>query len=243
MRVSLMTKPYFFIFFTIILIANIGTLNLQEIKEQGDALRRSCNYEEALKVYKLGADGECQYQVGKCFAYLGNHEDAVKAYKLSANNGFEDANLPLAHAYKLGKGVNLDLVEARRLYSLCSLPEAQYNLGKCFENGWGCKKNFKQAFELYMKAALEGSTESQFAAGRCFASGRGVKKNLEEAVRLYTVASDDGYCQHAQFALGECYRLGKGVGKDLGEAVRLYKQSAGQGHVEAIVKLNKIKRV
>ena len=94
-----------------------------------------------------------------------------------------------------------------------------------------------------MKAALEGSTESQFAAGRCFASGRGVKKNLEEAVRLYTVASDDGYCQHAQFALGECYRLGKGVGKDLGEAVRLYKQSAGQGHIEAIEKLKKMKRM
>ena len=90
-------------------------MDLQEIKEQGDTLRRSCNYEEALKVYKLGADGECQYQIGQCFAYLGNHEDAAKAYKLSSDNGFEDAHLPLAHAYSLGKVVKQYLVEARRL--------------------------------------------------------------------------------------------------------------------------------
>jgi TPR repeat protein len=195
-------------------------------------------------LYKLGAaDGECQYQVGKCLDCLENSQEAVKAYKQAADNGCEDAHLPLAHAYRLGKGVNIDYVEARRLYSLCSLPEAQYNLGNCLETGSGGKKNLKQAFELYMKAALEGNTESQFAAGRCLASGKGVKKNLEEAVRLYTVASDDGYCQHAQFALGECYRLGKGVRKDLSEALRLYKQSAGQGNFEAIVKLNKMKRL
>lgn len=223
-----------------------STLSLQEIREQADTLRKSCNYEEASKIYKLGADlndSECQYRLGQCLDYSGNCEDAVRAYKQASDQGNEDAHLKLANALISGKWIEQDLVKARNLYSRCSLPEAQYNLGRCFETGAGGKKNLKQAYELYTKAALEGSTESQFAAGRCLALGKGVKKNLEEAARLYTVASNDGYCKLAQFALGECYRLGKGVRKDLGEAVRLYKQSAGQGDSQAIEKLKKIKRV
>ena len=219
---------------------------LSEIKKQADNFRLSSNYEESTKLYKLGADlndSECQYRFGQCLDYLGNCEDAVRAYKQASDQGNEDAHLKLANALTTGKWIEQDLVKARNLYSRCSLPEAQYNLGKCFEIGIGGKKNLKQAFELYTKAALEGSTESQFAVGRCLALGRGVKKDLEKAVVFYTTASNDGYCKHAQFALAECYRLGKGIKKNLEEARNLYKQSAGQGYPQAIEKLKKMKRM
>ena len=55
--------------------------------------------------------------------------------------------------------------------------EAQYALGRCYENGAGVPKDPAQAVVWYRKAAEQGFATAQYTLGRCYRYGIGVLKN------------------------------------------------------------------
>ena len=57
-------------------------------------------------------------------------------------------------------------------------PEAQYELGVCYETGDGVGKNEVKAVELYRKAAEQGYAEAQYKLGKCYYCGDGVEMGL-----------------------------------------------------------------
>ena len=63
------------------------------------------------------------------------------------------------------------------------LPDAQWNMGRAYENGrWGVTKHDQVSAQWYRLAAEQGHAEAQERLGYAYAAGRGV---VEDEVRAY----------------------------------------------------------
>ena len=56
--------------------------------------------------------------------------------------------------------------------------DAMLTIGKCYETGTGVKKDVKQAWIWYGKAAVEGNIEADYIIGTLYRDGIGTKKEL-----------------------------------------------------------------
>jgi hypothetical protein len=83
---------------------------------------------------------------------------------------------------------------------------------------------YREALELYLKAAETGDPLAQNALGLIFASGKGDA----QAAEWFRKAAEQGMAS-AQTNLGWMYSAGKGVAHDDAEAVRWYGKAADQG--------------
>ena len=111
-------------------------------------------------------------------------------------------------------------------------PEAQFNLGMCYEEGKGVSRNYAEAVKWLRKAAERGNAAAQCQLGICYFVGEGVAENATEAAQWYRKAAEQRHAA-GQFNLGCCYANGKGVAKDAAEAVRWYRKAAEQGFAKA----------
>ena len=112
----------------------------------------------------------------------------------------------------------------------------QFNLGYCYQNGFGVSKDDSEAVKWYRMAAEQGDARSQYNLGLCHDSGQGVPKNLVEAAKWYHKAAEQGFSA-AQFMIGHCLMTGEGVLQDLTEGVKWYRKSAEQGDSPAQLNL------
>ena len=108
----------------------------------------------------------------------------------------------------------------------------QYNLGVCYANGEGVKRNQTEAVKWFRLAAEQGDANAQTNLGWCYADGIGIARDDAEAVKWFRLAAEQGDAT-AQYNLGWCYANGKGVAQDEAEAVKWYRLSAEQGHANA----------
>ena len=109
---------------------------------------------------------------------------------------------------------------------------AQYNLGLCYQKGYGVAQDHKQAVYWYTKAANQGHADAQNNLGVCYDNGEGVAQDYKQAVYWYTKAANQGLAK-AQFNLGLCYYNGEGVAQDYKQAVYWYRKAADQGVAKA----------
>ncbi len=70
---------------------------------------------------------------------------------------------------------------------------AQANLGFCYQQGLGTKKNDAEAFRWYMKSAKSGSSAGEFFVGECYAKGIGTPVDMTNAVSFYKLAAQGNY--------------------------------------------------
>ena len=70
--------------------------------------------------------------------------------------------------------------------------EAQYKLGRFYEEGTYVKKSKKKAFNWYMHAASQGHADAMERVGYYYEKGRGVKKNEHKAANWYRLAEQGG---------------------------------------------------
>lgn len=100
-------------------------------------------------------------------------------------------------------------------------PQAFYDIGTCFEKGYGVKKDIETAMQWFERACESGGKE---AAGQV-ANRLGIihfhERNYEEAVKWFRqgAALDE---DEALLNLGDCFYLGKGIPKNIEEAKKLY---------------------
>ena len=161
---------------------------------------------------------------------------------LKAKSGEAEAQNALGEAYYDGKGVTENLTEAVKWYKKAAFQEnakAQYNLGTCYDYGYGVQyEDRKEAVKWYTRAAEQGNADAQNSLGYCYEFGEGVEKNLKEAVKWYTKAAEQGL-PIAQCNLGVCYKNGDGVEKNLEEAIKWYTKAANQEYAKAQYLLGK----
>ena len=132
-------------------------------------------------------------------------------------------------------GVVRDYTEAVKWYRKAAEQgdvNAQCELGRMYDHGWGVEQNYAEAVKWYRKAAEQGHAIAQRNLGMMYANGEGVTKDAVEAVKWYRKAAGQGYV-NAQFLLGMMYYNGEGVVKDAVEAREWFRVAAEQGHADA----------
>lgn len=110
---------------------------------------------------------------------------------------------------------------------------AQYNLGWCYENGFGVEPDLDKALVWYHKSALQGQITAQYTLGWCYGNGRGMEVDMAKAVHWYTKAAEQGHTT-AQLNLGWCHLNGKGTPVNREEALKWYLKAAEQGNATAM---------
>ena len=108
----------------------------------------------------------------------------------------------------------------------------QFNLGLCYDKGYGITKDYTEAVKWYRMAAEQGNADAQINLGNCYYNGEGVPQNYKEAVKWYRMAAEQGNAD-AQFNLGNGYYNGEGVPQNYTEAVKWYRMAAEQGNADA----------
>ncbi|HOO52193.1 MAG TPA: tetratricopeptide repeat protein [Alphaproteobacteria bacterium] len=109
---------------------------------------------------------------------------------------------------------------------------AQFELGRCYYNGIGVKRDILQAAQWWTKAAEQGHADAQYNLGRCYYNGLGVERDILQAAHLLTLAAEQGPAK-AQYVLGSFYYHGEGVPQDYSKAAQWWTKAAEQGHADA----------
>lgn len=127
----------------------------------------------------------------------GAYAEAVADWQPLAEKGDPDAEFNLAQAYKLGRGVPVDLVHARALYAKAAAQghaEAQANLGIImFQSGERAK-----SMPYIVKAARAGDARAQYIYGTALFNGDIVKKDWTRAYAMMTRAASSGLAQASE---------------------------------------------
>ena len=103
-----------------------------------------------------------------------------------------------------------------------------------YDEGRGVKKNYKEAFKWYQKAAMQGDADAQCNLGYKYEYGEGVGKNMEEAFKWYHRAAMQGQT-NAQFSTGLMYTFGDGVSEDDVKAYMWFSLAAEAGFKPASI--------
>jgi TPR repeat protein len=92
----------------------------------------------------------------------------------------------------MGKGVAQDQVEAVDWFRKAAAQgsgEAEYNLGKCCQDGLGVEMDPAEAFKWFRAAADKGLPQSAFELALCCFYGRGTEADYVEAYTRMSMAA------------------------------------------------------
>ncbi|MCE9612911.1 MAG: sel1 repeat family protein [Lentisphaerae bacterium] len=112
------------------------------------------------------------------------------------------------------------------------IAQAQYELGRKYEDGDGVSTNSEKAFEWITKAAQQGFTDAEKQLGDIYRDGIGVQINLPLALHWYLKAANKGHAK-AQVQVGERYWFGEGTATNTTLAVEWFRKAAIQGNAYA----------
>lgn len=119
----------------------------------------------------------------------------ITSKQLLSNQKFKEAIPILEEAAKLGN------------------PESQYNLGVCYQFGYGVEKSDSIATNWYLRSANQGWKDGQYKISYAYITGKGVNKDEIKAFEyaLLCAEQDDIECI---FNVINCYKDGIGVIED-----------------------------
>lgn len=124
----------------------------------------------------------------------GDYKKALAEWRGPAAAGDADAQFNLGQAYKLGRGVAVDLAMAEQWYRKAALqghPQAEESYGlTLFENN-----KRAQAAEWLAKAAGRGEPRSQYVLGTMYFNGDGVERDWIRGYALTVRAAAQGMTQ------------------------------------------------
>ena len=167
-----------------------------------------------------------------------NHQKAVEWLQKGDEAGVLQCTYLLSLHIKNGDGIDSD-IKMRFSYLKKAadggFEEAYKELADCYRYGLGTKRNEKEAFELYEKAA-HNDIEALNNLAQCYSDGIGTERNLTMAFNLYKIGAEHGHAK-SQFDLGICYRRGEGTKQDFNKAIEWYLKAIEQGHGGAMCNL------
>lgn len=104
------------------------------------------------------------------------------------------------------------------------IPEAQYRLGKEYQEGYSMTRDKLKAFMWLMKAVEQKHPKALLEVAQCFARGEGTSVDMPRAIEYYEQAVQYDVME-AQWRLGDIYLEGRWVSKDVVRAKQLYEQA------------------
>jgi hypothetical protein len=100
-------------------------------------------------------------------------------------------------------------------------PEGLNNMGSRYQFGDGVPRDYKKAFEYYLKASKMGLALAKVNLGYMYDNGLGTKQDKQKAISLYKSAAYSGE-PRGMINLGEMYRTGDHIEKSLIKACQWY---------------------
>lgn len=88
-----------------------------------------------------------------------------------------------------------DYAKALRLFRIAAAKgdaEAQFNVGKMYQDARGVNRNYAEALHWYRLAVAQNNSDAQYRLGFMYESGSGVTVDKIEALRLYRLSAAQG---------------------------------------------------
>ena len=149
----------------------------------------------------------------------------------AARDGNREAQYALGGCYRLGNGVEEDLIVARQWLLRAAeqgYPDAQNDIASLLVNGMGGPKDAPIAAIWYERAAQQGHAEAQFNLALRYLHGDGVTEDPAIAARWLWRAMEQHHVE-ATCELGTLFRFGRGVNQSYKVAGGLHLQAAKGG--------------
>ena len=158
-------------------------------------------------------------------------------WKQSAEDGNAEAQYQLGRCYANGLGVEIDMVEAVRWFTLAAeqgMAMAQYALGNCYYYGYGVDYDYTKAAEWYLKAAEQGLARAQCSLGKVDCSNEGLDRDHKRQVHYwFRLAADQGDAEGQWELAVLCH-------PDSEEEIYWCKKAAEQGYHAALEYLKEV---
>ena len=131
------------------------------------------------------------------------------------------------YAEPANKSVDLDNLDSVKFTKAAQNgdPNAMFNLGVMYQNGWTVEQNYESSIGWYDKAAQNGNTRAMINLGWIYKKGLAGEINEEKAIEWFQMAAASGNV-NAMYILGFAYETGYGVEIDKTHAVQWYRQGA-----------------
>jgi TPR repeat protein len=115
-------------------------------------------------------------------------------------------------------------------------PNAQNDVGNCYENGIGVAKDPAQAVWWYSQAAQQGNLPAESNLGAAYTNGDGVARDYAAAFTWLQKAAKQGF-PDAENNLGNLYYNGEGVERSYEWAAYWWQKATDQGSTDAVLSL------
>ena len=115
-------------------------------------------------------------------------------------------------------------------------PEAQYQYGRCFEQGCGVEKDMEEALFWFTRAANRGHARACICLGKYIQSESGDSVS-QDAEKWFRMGAETGNAE-AQYAYGEFLEKNAGVSVGKQTAEQWFRLAAENGHTGAKQKLS-----
>ena len=121
-------------------------------------------------------------------------------------------------------------------------PDAMYALARCYEHGWGAKKDSSKALHFYKTAATAGNKAAMYRTGLALLNGElSLRKDVRDGVKWLkrAAATVDREFPHALYKLAEVYEKGYPpiIYPDLAYSLKLLKDAAALEFPPAMTRL------
>ncbi|HEY0622044.1 SPOR domain-containing protein [Sphingomonas sp.] len=164
----------------------------------------------------------------------GDYKKALAEWRGPAAAGDPDAQFNMGQAYKLGRGVPVDLAMAEEWYRKAALqghPQAEESYGlTLFENN-----KRAQAAEWLNKAAGRGEQRAQYVLGTMYFNGDGVERDWIRGYALTVRAAAQGMRQASTAQAQMDRHIPLADRQKALELARQYERDAGRPQVAAVV--------
>ena len=148
------------------------------------------------------------------------------------------AAYPLGRAALFGNGMERDLEEGSRLMAAAveatpANTDAQFLLGRAYQNGWGIPVDAVAAYRHLKAAADGGDARAMWNVGMALLNGEGVTANPVQAYQYVRSSAEAGYSS-GMISLAVMLAVGQGVEPHPAEAREWYRLAAEDGSAHAL---------
>lgn len=139
-----------------------------------------------------------------------NEEKAVELWQKAAEQGHTEALYCIGKSFLSGTN-SLPQNAERAVWFLNEAakrgyPEAQYYLGQCKYDGYGCAKDYSEAYRWMKAAADHGHREAIYCEATYWENGIGVPKDINIARLRYQSAAEKGHAKAQEWSGIDAYR-------------------------------------
>ncbi len=143
-----------------------------------------------------------------------------------------DSTVDLGLAYLSGnKAVKEDDAKALELFKMASewgSCYGSYNIGRCYYYGWGCERNYRDAFYWFDKADRDGHPSAKSFLAYCYCMGRGTPEDPAKGLAMIRSLQRQKK-SYPKELLGYCLLYGKGTEPNYAEAKAVLEDAAKDG--------------